>query len=43
MFTTDTCCILGPYAQVPAENLAVFKALGSRCLKKIRNEPGNHR
>jgi len=38
MFTPDTCCTLVPYFEVPAENLAAFKALGAQFLDKTRNE-----
>jgi len=27
MSTTDTCCTIVPYFEVPTENLAAFKAL----------------
>lgn len=40
MFTTDTCCTLVPYFEVPTENLDAFKALGPKFLEKTRNEAG---
>lgn len=40
MFTPDTCCTLVPYFEVPAGNLAAFKALGTQFLEKTRNEVG---
>lgn len=39
MFTPDTCCTLVPYFEVPADNLAAFKALGAKFIEKTRNEP----
>lgn len=39
MFIPDTCCTLVPYFEVPVENLAAFKALGTQFLEKTRNEP----
>lgn len=38
MFISDTCCTLVPYFEVPSENLAAFKALGTQFLDKTRNE-----
>lgn len=40
MFTTDTCCTLVPYFEVPTENLAAFKALGAKFLERTRHETG---
>jgi hypothetical protein len=40
MFTLDTCCTLVPYFEVPAENLAAFKALGPMFVEKTKSEPG---
>ena len=40
MFTVDTCCTLVPYFEVPAANLAAFKALGPQFVTRTRNEPG---
>lgn len=40
MFTLDTCCTLVPYFEVPAENLAAFKALGPKFVAKTKTEPG---
>ncbi len=40
MFALDTCCTLVPYFEVPEENLAAFKALGTTFVEKTRNEKG---
>ena len=40
MFKTDTCCTLVPYFDVQADQIAAFKALGSRFVERTRNERG---
>lgn len=40
MFVLDTCCTLVPYFEIPAENLAAFKALGPRFVEKTKSEAG---
>jgi len=40
MAQTDRVCTLVPYFDVPAANLAAFKALGPRFVERTRSEPG---
>ncbi|HKX93685.1 MAG TPA: hypothetical protein VJM48_03205 [Methylibium sp.] len=40
MFKADTCCTLVPYFDVQADQLAAFKALGSRFVERARTERG---
>jgi len=39
MSTTDTCCTIVPYFEVPAENLAAFKALCDEFVAQTQTEP----
>jgi hypothetical protein len=39
MATTDNCCTIVPYFEVPADKLAQFKSIAERCVEQTRSEP----
>jgi len=39
MATTDKCCTIVPYFEVPADKLAQFKLIAERCVAQTRSEP----
>lgn len=39
MATTDTCCSIVPYFNIPTENIDAFKAISEQFVVKSNNEP----
>jgi hypothetical protein len=39
MATTDKCCTIVPYFEVPSDKLAQFKSIAERCVEQARREP----
>jgi hypothetical protein len=39
MATTDKCCTIVPYFEVPSDALAQFKSIAARCVEQTRSEP----
>ena len=40
MATTDNCCSIVPYFNVPPQNLAAFKAIFEQFVEKSKTESG---
>ncbi len=40
MPTTDNCCTIVPYFEVPPDKLEQFKSIAERCVERTRSESG---